>query len=222
MMAAIDNPARFEAMREAMVASQLRTSAVNDPRVVDAMARVPREDFVPQALRSLAYRDRPLPLGGGREMNTPLATGRLLTEAAIGKGDSVLLIGAAGGYAAMVLADIAAKVVAVEEDPALLAVATAAVAAHPGIVLVEVALAAGAPEHAPYDVVVIDGAVERLPDALVRQVRVGGRIVTGVIDRGVARLAMGERTEGGFGLFDFADVDCVILPGFEKPRGFRF
>ncbi|GAA0729462.1 protein-L-isoaspartate O-methyltransferase family protein [Sphingomonas japonica] len=222
MMAAIDNPTRFEEMRHAMVASQLRTSAVSDARVVDAMANVAREDFVPEALRSLAYRDRPLPLGGGREMNAPLATGRLLTEAVIGPRDAVLLIGAATGYAVAVIARLAARVVAVEEDAALLAMAPPSLAGTAALRMVEGPLTAGAPDQGPYDVIVVDGAVERLPDALVAQVRVGGRIVTGLVDRGVTRLASGERSEHGFGLFDFADMDCVVLPGFETPRGFRF
>ncbi|MFY0022668.1 protein-L-isoaspartate O-methyltransferase, partial [Acinetobacter baumannii] len=77
--------------------------AVNDPRVVAAMARVPREDFLPVPLRTLAYRDRPLPLGDGRYANLPEATGRLLTEAKIQPGDDALLIGAGGGYTAALL-----------------------------------------------------------------------------------------------------------------------
>src|ERR1700761_7273523 len=84
----------YQAMRHAMVSNQLRTNAVNDPRVVAAMAEVPREAFVPEAARAIAYRDTLLPLGGGRRHNSPLATGRLITQAQIGAGDKVLLIGA--------------------------------------------------------------------------------------------------------------------------------
>src|SRR4051812_40855998 len=87
----------FVAMRHAMVSNQLRTNAVSDPRVVDAMRAVPREDYLPEGARAIAYRDTLLPLGGGRWHNSPLATGRMITEAQVGPGDRVLLIGAAGG-----------------------------------------------------------------------------------------------------------------------------
>jgi protein-L-isoaspartate(D-aspartate) O-methyltransferase len=222
MMTPTADPAQFETMRHAMVASQLRTSAVSDVRVVEAMARVPREAFVPQAVRTIAYRDTPLPLGGGRQQNSPLATGRLLTEAAIGADDRVLLVGAAGGYTAAVLAGLARSVVALEESESLLASARETLADDANVEVAEGPLSAGWEAGAPYDVLVIDGAVERVPEALVRQLRVGGRVVTGIVDRGVTRLAAGVRTEGGFGLQDFTDIECAPLPGFARPTGFQF
>ena len=211
-----------ETMRHAMVTSQLRTNAVSDQRVVAAMARVPREDFVPPELRGIAYRDTVLPVGRGRGVNLPMATGRLLTEADLSAGDRVLLIGAAGGYTTAVLAQIVAHVVAVEEDAALIAIARAALAASAEVTLVESALAQGHPQGAPYNVLVIDGAVEAVPEALLGQVASGGRVVAGIVERGVTRLASGRKTSGGFGLVPFADSDCVVLPGFSAPAGFRF
>lgn len=222
MMNVTADSTRFWAMREAMVVSQLRPSAVDDRRLIEAMTRVPREDFLPEDVRALAYRDRPLPLGEGRAQNAPLATARLINEARIGADDRVLLIGAAGGYTAAVLAELAHGVVAVEESPALVAIARAALGGNGKVEIVEGPLAAGAPNHEAFDVIVIDGAVEAVPDALITQAKEGARIATGLIDRGVSRLAAGSRTAGGFGLFDFADVDCVVLPGFEKPRTFKF
>src|SRR5690349_19853880 len=109
----------FEAMRRAMVDSQLRTTGVNDPRVVAAMAEVPRERFVPVERRGLAYMDRPVALGAGRALNIPEATGLLLTAAAVRASDKVLLVGAGSGYAAALLEKLAAHVVALEEDAAL-------------------------------------------------------------------------------------------------------
>lgn len=209
-----------ETARAAMVASQLRTSGVNDARVVAAMARVERERFLPESQRALAYRDRALPLGAGRAQNPPLATGLLLTEARIRPEDTVLIVGAAGGYAAAVAAKLAAKVVGVEADPALAAAARDALQGEAEIV--EGPLDAGYAAAAPYDVLVIDGAVEDVPPALVGQVKPGGRIVAGLVDRGVTRLASGVRSEGGFGLKAFADSECAVLPGFEKPSGFKF
>ena len=216
------SPETFEAMRQAMVSSQLRTNAVNDPRVVAAMALVPRERFLPEDQRAFAYRDAALPLGRGRYLNVPMATGRLLTEAYLERHDRVLLIGSATGYTAAVLAELVEHVVAVESDPALTAIAREALGAQARIDLVEGALDAGAPSRAPFDVLMIDGAVEFVPDALLGQLVPDGRVVTGLIDRNVIRLASGRRSAGGFGLATFADVDCVVLPGFSRPRGFSF
>lgn len=219
MTATVELPGS-EAARAAMVASQLRTSGVSDARVVAAMAQVERERFLPESQRALAYRDRPLPLGNGRLQNPPLATGLLLTEARLQPQDKVLIVGAAGGYAAAVAAKLAAKVVAVEADPALAGAARAAL--EGSVELAEAPLADGHAAGAPYDVLIVDGAVEELPVSLAAQVAPGGRIVAGLVDRGVTRLASGVRSEGGFGLKPFADVECVVLPGFEKPRGFKF
>lgn len=210
----------LEAARHAMVASQLRTSGVNDARVVAAMSQVERENYLPDSQRAFAYRDRPLPLGNGRFQNPPLPTGLLLTEAAIRPDDAVLVIGAAGGYTAAVVAKLARRVVAVEPDAELAAATRAALG--DAVEVVEAPLAQGAPDGAPYDVLVVDGAVEELPASLAEQVRPGGRIVTGIADAGVTRLAAGIRTESGFGLSTFADIECAVLPGFEKPRGFKF
>jgi len=212
----------FTRMREAMVASQLRTNAVSDPRVVSAMARVPREDFLPENQRTLAYRDTAVPIAHGRAANLPIATGKLLTQAQVRAADHVLLIGAAGGYAAAVLALLARDVVAVESDPALATLARTALSAYSNVELIEADLATGAPKQAPYDLLFVDGAVEHLPQALIDQVQPGGRVVTGIEDRGVTRLAAGVRSAGGFGLTTFADVDCVSLPGFTRPKTFTF
>ena len=213
---------RFAAMRHAMVASQLRTNAVNDPRVIEAMARTPREDFLPAEHRAIAYRDTLLPLGEGRHHNSPLAIGRLLTEAAIVPQDRVLLIGAAGGYAAALLAGLAGSVVALEEDESLLAVARPALGGLANVEVATGALNQGWAAGAPYDLILIDGAVEQVPDAIVEQLRPGGRLVTGIVDRGVTRLALGRRSEGGFGLADFQDIECAVLPGFVRLRTFQF
>ncbi|MFN3434793.1 MAG: protein-L-isoaspartate O-methyltransferase family protein [Sphingomonas sp.] len=210
------------AMRHAMVASQLRTNAVSDQRVLVAMNTLPREAFVPADVRAMAYRDTALPVAGGRAINLPMVTGRLLTEAWLEKGDRVLLIGAAGGYTAAILAQIVAEVVAVEQDAALVALAREALAGTSNVTLVEGPLAAGHGKGGPYDVLIVDGAIEHVPDVLVGQVRTGGRVVTGLVENGVIRLASGRKTDGGFGLTPFMDSDCVVLPGFAVPQGFRF
>ena len=203
----------YSSMRAAMVESQLRTSDVDDPKVVAVMAKVPRENFVPAERRAMAYIDRPVPLGNGRALNPPLVTGRLLKEAAIVPGDKVLLIGAATGYAAALLTELGAQVTAVEDE-------AGPESAVEG--LVRGSLAAGAPAGAPYDVLFIDGAVEAVPAALVAQIVDGGRVVTGLVERGVTRLGSGRVVAGSLGLSSLADMEMVVLPGFAAPERFVF
>lgn len=210
----------FDSMRRAMVASQLRTTAVNDPRVVAAMRDVPRELFVPAAKAAFAYADRPVPLTDGRALNLPMATGRLLTEAAPAPRDRALVVGAASGYSAALLSLLVASVVALEEDAALPALARVALAAN--VTLVAGPLAEGWAAGAPYDLILIDGVVEAIPDALIVQLADGGRLAAGVSDRGVSRLAIGRKAGAGFGTLAFADVEGVPLPGFARPPVFSF
>ncbi len=200
-----------------MVDSQLRTSDVNDPRVITAMLTVPREAFVPAQRRAMAYVDRPVPLGAGRALNPPLATGRLLTEAAIKPGEKVLLIGAASGYAAKLLGELGAVVTAVEEDAQLAQAAEAA-----GVTVKHGPMAQGVAEGAPYDVILIDGLVEHLPQALIDQLAEGGRLVAGLLDGGVSRLVAGRKAGGAFGFVKIADIDMPSLPGFAVPVRFTF
>ncbi|ETI61434.1 protein-L-isoaspartate O-methyltransferase [Sphingobium sp. C100] len=205
----------YSSMRTAMVESQLRTSDVDDQRVIAVMAKVPREEFVPVERRAMTYVDRPIPLAGGRALNAPLVTGRLLKEAQIEVGDKVLLIGAATGYAAALLAELGAQVTAVEEEGG-------AEIALPGVTVVRGPLEAGAPAGAPFDVLFIDGAVEEVPAALVQQLADGARVVTGVIDRGVTRLCAGKVIGGVLGLSSLTDIEMVALPGFGAPKTFIF
>jgi protein-L-isoaspartate(D-aspartate) O-methyltransferase len=156
----------FESLRRTMVSNQLRTVAVDDPRVVSALGEVPREQFVPEDRRALAYADLAVPLGGGRALNTPMATARLINAAGIGAGDKVLIVGAATGYAAAVALQLGAHVTALEPDESLAETLRKNV---PQATVVVGDLVTGAPAVAPYDVIVIDGAVEQLAPALVDQ-----------------------------------------------------
>jgi protein-L-isoaspartate(D-aspartate) O-methyltransferase len=211
----------FEPMRRAMVASQLRTTGVNDPRVVAAMGEVARERFVPEARRALAYADAFIPLTPGRALNPPMATGRLLTQARLRGHERALVIGAATGYSAAVLARLVASVIALEEDAELAAFAKAALDGT-GVELVKGPLAKGHAAGAPYDFILIDGAVEHLPQAIADQVADGGEVALGLLDDGVTRLAVGRVAGGAFGATVFADAATVVLQGFEGPRGFSF
>lgn len=212
----------FKSMRTAMVESQLRTSDVNDPRVIAAMASVPREAFLPVERQALAYIDRPVKLSEARWLNPPLATGRLLTAAEVEPDDKVLLIGAATGYSAALLSQLASSVIAVEDDEALLPRAKAVLAGYGNVTLAPGSLHQGARKHAPYSLIVIDGAVEEIPATLIKQLADGGRLVTALSDRGVTRLALGRKSGEAFGMTHFADCESVVLPGFSKPKNFTF
>jgi protein-L-isoaspartate(D-aspartate) O-methyltransferase len=212
----------YSVMRAAMVSNQLRTNNVSDPKVVAAIEAVARERFVPAARRALAYVDLPVPLGGGRSLNAPMATARLLTEARLSPVDKLLIIGAATGYAAAVAAELAGSVTAVEEDRALLAEAQANLTGNDRVSLVLGPLAAGWQADAPYDVILIDGAVEQLDPRIVAQLVDGGRLLTGLDDGGITRLAAGRKANDLCALIAFADIETVRLPGFAKTRDFAF
>jgi len=212
----------FQAMRRAMVESQLRTSDVNDPVIIAAILAEPRELYVPEERRSAAYIDRAVPLGNGRELNPPLPTARLIIEAAPRAGEKVLLIGAATGYAAALLSRLGCTVVAVEEDAELFAHAQAQLQGREGIQLEKGPLAQGWAPSAPYDLLFIDGAVEQLGDALIEQIKIGGRAVFARSEHGITRLCFGTRTAGGFGARAFLDSAAVQLPGFALPKAFSF
>ena len=211
----------FEPMRRAMVASQLRTTGVSDPRVVAAMGRVARERFVPEDRRAVAYADAAVPLANGRKLNPPMVLGRLLTEGQLNGGERALVVGAGTGYSAAILVELVADVVALEEDPDLSAFAGKALG-DTGVELVEGPLAKGFAKGAPYDFVLIDGAVEYVPQAIVDQVVDGGRIAFAIDDRGVTRLCIGRVVGGALGVATIADAAAATLPGFEKPRLFSF
>ena len=213
----------FEAMRHAMVQSQLRTNAVNDPRVVTAMATVAREKFVPEDVRRLAYRDTAVAIGNGRHLNVPIATGKLLTEAYLLPADKVLLIGAAGGYTAAVLARLVASVVAVESDHDLAAHAKrCAGRIWPTSRWSKGRWKRAMPRARRTTCWWSMAASSNCPRRWSARLRRAAGSSPGSSSAACARLATGRAVKGGFGLRAFADIDCVALPGFAAPRGFAF
>ncbi|HUE80392.1 MAG TPA: protein-L-isoaspartate O-methyltransferase [Sphingomicrobium sp.] len=207
----------FAAARRAMVESQLRPIGVSDAAVLEAMDSVPRERFVPEQSRSLAYSDRALALGGGRFLTAPAALGQLLTQMAPRKGERALVIGAATGYSAAVLAAIGCETVALECSPEL-----AARARELGVEIVDGPLQAGHQGGSPYQLILIDGAVEHLPEPVIGQLADGGRLGAGLIERGIARLIVGQKVGGAFGYLSIGDSGMAALPGFSRPRPFQF
>ena len=212
----------FREMRKAMVVSQLRTTDVSDPRVIAAMSHVAREDFVPTASREVAYSDRGVNIGEGRALNAPLATGRLLNTAELTKDDMVLLIGAATGYTAAVLAQLVGAVIAIEQSSKLVTKAKKNLALLDNVRIEKAAHVDGYAQGAPYSVIIIDGIVETMPANLAEQLTADGRLVGAVMDKGVARLVIGHKAGGSIGYQYFADCGGVTLPGFEQAKSFSF
>jgi protein-L-isoaspartate(D-aspartate) O-methyltransferase len=187
-----------EAARRAMIDSQLRTSGVNEPWVLAAMAGVAREDFVPANMRAAAYIDRAVPLGGGRFLAAPLVHGRMLAEAAPTTADTALLVGDGDGYLAALLRSLVGSLDA--DEPA----------------------AAAAKRKDGYSLIVIDGAIATLPDALAARLADGGRLVTGLVVRGVTRLAAGRKAAGEVALLPLAEIGIPVLPEFAAPQRWSF
>jgi protein-L-isoaspartate(D-aspartate) O-methyltransferase len=212
----------FDQLRRAMVSNQLRPNKVTDAAVLAAVGAVARENFVAEDQGGVAYRDTIVPLGEGRGLNPPIATGRLLDAAAPQPGDRVLVVGAGTGYVAALLVTIGCTVTALEESAALAARARTALAGVAGVTVVEGTLSEGWLAGAPYDLVYIDGGVKLLPEPLVAQVNEGGRLVGALVERDVSRLIIGRRAGGAFAYKAFADVETAPLPGFAPAPVFTF
>jgi protein-L-isoaspartate(D-aspartate) O-methyltransferase len=212
-----------------MVDSQLKTEAVTDPAVLAAMGDVPRERFVPDALKPLAYIDDDLPIKDAngsepRYLMEPAPLARLIQAAAIQPDHAILDVGAGTGYAAAVLARVGARVVAIESDPALgeqaarnladLGVSNASVVQAP----MEGGHAAGC----PYDVIVLEGAVEVVPQALLTQLKHGGCLVAVVGYGRAAPAIVFTKDDGEIGRRIAFSADVRPLPGFRQPAEFVF
>lgn len=219
----------FAEARRRMVDGQLRPNRVTDPRVLDAMRTLPREAFLPAALRSRAYLDEdvPLPGTGGRALMEPMVIARLVQLAAPREGDRALVLGAGTGYAAAVLARCGARVVAVEDAAPLRAIAEAALPAlglPPGALRLEDAdPARGFPAGAPYDVILVEGEVPEIPATLADQLAEGGRLVA--VEGGGAhggRAVLGRRIGGAFTVTPAFDCAVAALPAFARAPGFVF
>jgi protein-L-isoaspartate(D-aspartate) O-methyltransferase len=215
----------YRSARLNMVESQIRPNKVSDPAIIDAMLAVPRERFVPEALRGIAYVDEDIPLGGGRYLMEPMVLARLLQIAAIEPGETVLDVGCGPGYASAVMARLARSVVALEEDAALARRAKALVAefAIANVAVVEGVLTDGYAPNAPYDVILFDGAVAAVPPAIAGQLAKGGRLVAVLQDGpGMGKAVAMTRVDGIVAQRIMFDAGTPILPGFAARPGFVF
>ncbi|MBV8574890.1 MAG: protein-L-isoaspartate O-methyltransferase [Acetobacteraceae bacterium] len=215
----------FEDARNRMVDSQIRPNKVSDPRVLNAMRRIPRERFLPPQLAARAYVDEDVPLGTGRALMEPMVLARLVQLTAPTPGDRALVVACGTGYGAAVLTGCGVQVTALEQDEDLLAIAREALPSiAPSVKLVSGPLAAGWPDGAPYDIILIEGALRDIPEAIGAQLRPhAGRLVT-------VRTGHGSTGKGVFaemtpaGLRDQPVFDCAtpLIPALLPAPGFVF
>lgn len=220
----------FERQRLNMVESQIRPNGVTDPRIIAAMGVIPREKFVPESRRSLAYMDEDLPIGvmpngARRYLIQPMVLARLLQLAAPQSSDILLDIGCGSGYSTAVAASLVESVIAVEENAGLAAIA-GEVLSELGIAnaaVVHAPHAQGAPSEAPFDVILINGRIPEVPPQLVEQLGPAGRLVAVVGEGPMARATVFRKSDATVGGQAGFDALVPALPGFPEPaRGFVF
>lgn len=189
----------FAAARRAMVDSQLRVSGVNEEWVLSVMGTTAREQFVPAAARGHAYIDRAIPLGDGHALPAPLVQGRMLAEAAPTAQDDVLIVSCGSDYLAELVRPLARS-----------------------ITVVSAADAAAGAVSGEYSLLLVDGAAEQLPAALTDTLVDAGRVVTGLVERGVTRLAAGRKLAGSVALLPLAEIGIPVLAEFAAPKRWSF
>ena len=212
----------FATRRVMMVDTQVRPSDVTKFPIIDAMLSVPRETFVPGDMREAAYVGENLILAPGRVVLEPRTLAKLLDALDLQPGELVLNIGCGLGYSAAVIARLAETVVAVEEDEALAADAQRLLSEEgvDNAVVVKGVLAEGSAKCAPYDVITVEGGVEVMPDAILAQLKEGGRIGAVFMDGAVGTARIGYKTNGQLTWRSVFNAAAPVLPGFRKVRGF--
>lgn len=218
----------FSTARGKMVDGQVRPSDVTDPRIIDAMMALPREIFVPEDRRALAYLDLDLDVGEKgapkRHLIKPVVVAKMIQAAEIKTTDNVLVVGCATGYTAALMAKLADRVTATESDPALAAKASDNLVSlglrH--VTIVPATASNGAPARAPYDVIILEGATEIVPDTLYGQLAPEGRLVGVFAIGGAPRAVIVTRSRSDFGSRPLFDASAPVLPGLERPPAFVF
>lgn len=219
----------FTERRAHMVDGQLRTTDVTNHAILQAFFDVPREKFVPAAIRDIAYVDEDLrvtPAGTTpvRYLMEPSPLAKLLQLAQIGHGDLVLDIGCATGYSSAIISRIASSVIAIESDAELAEQATNTLAelGYDNVAVVQGALESGLQSEAPYDVILVDGAIDFVPEALFGQLKEGGRLVTVMGTGNAARAHLYVKKDGIVSEWPAFNAAVKPLPGFQREVAFHF
>ena len=207
-----------------MVNNQLRPNRVDDPNVLDAMDEIPRERFLPKALRGVAYADEDLPLPDGSWLIEPVVLARLIQGAGVREADVVLVVGCSTGYAGVVLSRLAATVILVEAEAAAQDVEKLLdeLGIDNAAVVVSEDPAAGDPSQAPFDIVFLVGSVASVPPSLFEQIGETGRIVA-VLDGGrIGKATLFTKLHGVVGQREMFDAQIPPCPGLVASPGFAF
>jgi len=219
------NLANVEQARYYMIEQQIRPWDVSDAAVLELLVTVKREDFVPLAQKALAFVDMAIALPGGQSMLPPRVQARLLQDAAVKPTDKVLEIGTGSGYMAALLARLAQRVISLEINPEIADMARANLQ-RAGIHNVEVRQAdgsQGAAADAPFDVIVLGGSVFEVPQALLSQLKVGGRLIAIVGEEPIMHAQLITRTsETNFTATTKWDDNAPRLANFPQPNAFKF
>jgi protein-L-isoaspartate(D-aspartate) O-methyltransferase len=165
--------------RQFMVDSQLRDRGISDPRVLDAMLRIPRHEFVPEPYRAQAYEDHPLPIGDGQTISQPYIVALMLESLQLKPDENVLEVGTGSGYVTALLAELAAQVFSIERHAALAENARSLLAAlgYSNVRMLTGDGVLGLPGCAPFDAILVSAAAVKVPPALLSQLREGGRMI---------------------------------------------
>ena len=216
--------ADYAARRRTMVDTQVRPSDVTSFPVIDAMLAIPREAFVPDKMRDLAYVGGPIPLGNGRQLMEARTIAKMLQTLALEPGELVLEIAPGLGYTTALLARLTDAVVAVEGDATLAAEAEAALSAQEidNAAVLHADPLAGSAKNGPYDVIVAFAGVEEMPQALIDQLKDGGRIMAVFMQGPLGEVRMGRKLGGAVSWRAEFNATSPVLPGFSRVPGFVF
>ncbi|MCW8915867.1 MAG: protein-L-isoaspartate O-methyltransferase [Magnetovibrio sp.] len=214
----------FALARHNMVEGQIRTNRVTDSLVVEALEELPREAFLSDVLKNMAYIDEDITVGTGRIMMEPMVLARLMQFAAIEESDVALVVGGATGYEAAAIAKIASAVIAVESDDGLSQLATETLSAQgcDTVSMVSGDLTKGDPDQGSYDVIFINGSVGDLPQSLTDQLAEGGRLVYVKTSAGTGKAILATKTDGVVSEVELFDANVPALPEFAAKPKFTF
>lgn len=215
----------FAAARKSMVDCQVRPNDVTDHALLSRIATVPKEDFLPSGVKNLAYVETELTIAPGRMVLTARDFSKLVQATGIKKTDLVLDLAAGGGYTTAILAGLAGMVVAVEEDEKLAGAAEEALARHDitNAAVITASPVEGAKSQGPFDLIFIGGVIEKAPQALLDQLKEGGRLAAIVLEDKVSNGVVFTQSNGVISKTShFTSSAKTILPGFEKKAGFEF
>jgi protein-L-isoaspartate(D-aspartate) O-methyltransferase len=213
----------FAARRTMMVDTQVRPSDVTKFPIIDAMLSVPREVFVPREQAEAAYISENVPISPGRVVLEPRTLGKLLDALNIIGTELVLDIGAGYGYSSAVVARMAEAVIAVEEEESIASEAQTILSEQgaDNVVLHTGPLTDGAAQHGPYDVIMIQGGVEQVPDALIAQLKEGGRIGCVFMEGALGVVRIGYKIDGDVTWRFAFNASAPVVPGFAKQAVFK-